>query len=117
MLTSYLHTQTTPASTWAVAHHAGAKVVSDVWIDGGGVRTKVLPLSVVAVDDDNLQVNFTAAQTGQVRVLLGVPYLSAASWVPDDVTPQLTADTLYDDTANNNPLQLENGQYLEVDAA
>jgi hypothetical protein len=116
MITSYTHSQTVAASTWTVVHNAAAKVVSDVWIDNNGAREKVLPESIVHLDDNTLQVNFSAVQTGAVRVILLTEYVGGVSWIPDDITPEVSVLTLR--TESNVPLQGDpGGQYLDVDEA
>lgn len=112
---SFTHTQAAPAATWTIDHNLGQKVISDVLIDVNGARTKVLPLSVVHVSDDQLQINFSASYAGFVRLIGIAPLtLDTPSWVPDDITPGVTSLTLF--AENNEPLQVDpNGQYLELD--
>jgi hypothetical protein len=66
---SYNFTQATPAITWTVTHNLGRKPVSDVMINFNGRLQKMLPLSVVYVNDNQLQINFTSAHSGKVRLV------------------------------------------------
>lgn len=66
---SYKHLQTTPATVWTVSHNFGVNPVSDVFINNDGALEKILPLSVVVIDQNTLQVNFTNSQTGEVRTV------------------------------------------------
>jgi hypothetical protein len=115
MITSYIHVQSAPATSWTITHNAGSKVISDVLINSGGVKLKAEPLSVVLLSDNSMQISFTTVQTGQVTVIRTGPYvLPSGTWIPDDITPEISLLTLY--TENNEPLQVDpGGQYLEID--
>ena len=64
--------QGSPATVWNVTHGLGTTDIAvDVIIDNAGSDEKVIPLSVVSVDINNIQITFSAAQSGQVRVVGG----------------------------------------------
>ena len=68
-MNNYTHVQATPARIWSVAHNLATYPVTDVTITLNGVDQKILPLSVVYVDENNLEVYFTDPRQGFVRVL------------------------------------------------
>jgi hypothetical protein len=59
---NYVHTQSTPASTWSVVHSLGKFPAVDV-VDSGG--NMLLP-DVLYVDANHVTVTFAAATTGRV---------------------------------------------------
>jgi hypothetical protein len=64
----FQHTQSTPAVTWNVFHGFGSKPMVDVNVLDGGVVKKAFPLSIVHVDNDNVQITWSAARTGIVSL-------------------------------------------------
>lgn len=66
---SYKHVQTSPASTWVVQHNFNANPVSDVFIDNNGMLEKILPESVIVINSNTLQINFSTTKTGEVRAM------------------------------------------------
>ena len=42
--------------------------MSDSWVDVNGVLTKILPVSVIHLDDNTLQLTFSTPSVGGVRV-------------------------------------------------
>jgi hypothetical protein len=65
---AYRHTQSTAASTWTIAHNLGGNngfaPVVDVYINNSGTYSKIIPLETTIVDNNNLTVTFTNAETG-----------------------------------------------------
>lgn len=55
-------------SVWTITHNLGIKPVSDSWVDVNGVLTKILPVSVIHLDDNTLQLTFSTPSVGGVRV-------------------------------------------------
>lgn len=69
----YEHTQVLADTTWTVTHNFGTDAVAvDVFIDYTGSLQKVLPLDIVATDNNTLTITFTSNQTGIARVV-GTP--------------------------------------------
>lgn len=66
---SYNFTQAVPSITWTVMHNLGRKPVSDVSINFNGKLQKMLPLSMVYISDNELQINFTSPHSGIVRLV------------------------------------------------
>jgi 3-oxoacyl-ACP reductase-like protein len=66
---AYTHTQSTPSTTWLVSHNLGHKPVVDVWVDYNGTQEKILPYSIIHINDNIMQVVFTTAYTGAARLL------------------------------------------------
>lgn len=64
----HLHEQTTPAATWTIVHNLGREVISDVMIDIGAEVHKVLPADQRIIDNNTLEITFSAPRTGRVRV-------------------------------------------------
>lgn len=112
---SFTHIQATPAASWTINHDLDQKVAGDVMIEMNGVVSKVLPLSVVHINDNQLEINFSTSYAGRARLVGVVPLmLTNPSWIPDDISPGVTPLTLY--TEGNQPLQIDpGGQYLELD--
>jgi hypothetical protein len=61
-------TQSTPASTWNIAHNLGYKPATDIVVLNSGSNIKVLPVSVVHTDDNNVVITFSSVRTGTVRL-------------------------------------------------
>jgi hypothetical protein len=67
---SYNHTQSTADTDWIIVHDlAQSCTASDVNVNINGHLEKILPLSVVPIDDNTLTVSFTTPFTGVVRVI------------------------------------------------
>jgi len=66
----FIHTQTAPALEWQVAHNLNCYPVSDIMIDGeNGLIEKTLPQSLEYVDENNILITFSSAQTGMARLV------------------------------------------------
>lgn len=68
----YTHVQASPATTWSINHNLGCKPTFDVSLDENGGGVKAYPASVIHVTDNILQMTFSVARTGSVR-LVGSP--------------------------------------------
>lgn len=64
----FQYTQSTPAIVWNIFHGYGTKPLVDVNVFDGGVVKKAFPLSVVHIDNDNVQITWTSARTGIVSI-------------------------------------------------
>ncbi len=62
------HTDSMGQSVWTITHNLGIKPVSDSWINVNGVLTKILPVSVIHLDDNTLQLTFSSPEVGGVRI-------------------------------------------------
>jgi len=60
----FQHTQSVAASTWNIFHGFGAKPMVDINVLDGGVVKKAFPLSVVHIDENNVQVTWSSARAG-----------------------------------------------------
>jgi hypothetical protein len=58
--------QTTPAVTWNIYHAFGQKPLVDILAYDNGVLKKAFPLSMIHVDDNNIEITWTSARTGIV---------------------------------------------------
>jgi hypothetical protein len=67
----YHHVQNAAASTWTITHNLGIRPVHDVLVVEGGVSTKILPNNVTHVNDNTLEITFSAPRTGEVRLAGG----------------------------------------------
>jgi hypothetical protein len=66
-------TQSTPATTWTLAHNLGGNggggiPAVDVLVTIDGVVTKIIPKAVTIVDNNTVTVEFTTAQAGTAIV-------------------------------------------------
>ena len=67
--TLFNHVQDVAAASWSIQHNLNTSApVVDVWIELDGAKQKMLPLSVIAVDDNNCTVNFTVARSGAAAI-------------------------------------------------
>jgi hypothetical protein len=58
--------QDTPASTWSIYHAFGKKPLIDIFVHDNGILTKAFPLSVIHIDDNNVEINWTSPRAGLV---------------------------------------------------
>ena len=67
---SFHFTQAVAATSWVIAHNLNVSApVVDFWIDDGGSKTKVFPLTVVATDANTVTATFSTAQSGEAVVV------------------------------------------------
>jgi len=66
---SYTYTQSVASGTWTIHHNLGCKPVVDVTTVYQGVNQKIFPLTVVHTDDNTMTITFSAARTGQARLV------------------------------------------------
>ena len=67
---TFTHYQTTPSLEWVVYHQLGKNVVSEVFITNDeGKLEKILPLSVIYINDETLKITFSSAKIGRVKVI------------------------------------------------
>lgn len=66
--TSHQHIQTTPGLTWVIVHSLGMYPAVDVYIDYQGEKHKILPLSVVYDNPNQVTVTFSSPRTGIAMV-------------------------------------------------
>lgn len=65
----YSHDQESEASVWTINHNLGRQVIVDVVVDFQGNREKILPKSIIVVNDNTLRVTFSGPFTGSARVV------------------------------------------------
>lgn len=66
----YRHTQDTPSTTWVVNHKLGLdQPIIDVFVDDNGTTTRILPVTVVVTDENNVTLTFTNAIAGSAEVM------------------------------------------------
>lgn len=65
----YEFTQLTPSSVWSIQHNLGIYPIVDVIINNNGVWTKILPLNIVMIDLNNIEIKFSAPSIGQARIV------------------------------------------------
>lgn len=65
----YVHTQTSPASTWTITHNLGCKPQFDLVLEVNGQNLKAYPEGAVHTDDNTLTLTFSTNRTGVVRVI------------------------------------------------
>lgn len=63
-ISQYRHVQSVAATTWTVTHGLKTYPVCDVYVSVSGVVQKVLPASVVYVDQDTVTITFSSATAG-----------------------------------------------------
>jgi len=66
---SVLHTQTTASNAWVINYGFDGYPVVDVLIDVDGVKTKIMPASVVRTSTGTVTITFTSPRTGVARVI------------------------------------------------
>lgn len=68
-MSAYIHVQASPAISWTILHNLNTKPVVDVMVTHNGRLEKILPLSVVILDSNSIQVNFSSLKTGKARLI------------------------------------------------
>lgn len=63
---SYVHVQALAATTWTITHNLGTR---DVWTQIKDANGAIVSANVIAINEDQLQVNFTTATTGSLVVV------------------------------------------------
>lgn len=64
-----LHTQTTASNSWVIDYGFDGYPVVDVLVDIDGVKTKIIPASVVRTSTATVTITFTSPRTGVARVI------------------------------------------------
>lgn len=85
MTVSYTHTQVTPSTTWTIEHNLECAPVADVVTTVNGAVHKVLPAAMIYIDENNVELQFSNATTGVVR-LIG-SYSLALRAAPGSIDP------------------------------
>lgn len=62
----YQHVQTTPSTTWVVAHNLGVNPIADINAYDNGLLTKAFPLSVDQTDLNTTTITWSSPRTGFV---------------------------------------------------
>lgn len=66
----YRYTQVTPSTTWVINHKLGLNnPIVDVFVDVNGTLTRILPLTAVVTDENNITLTFTNAIAGSAEVM------------------------------------------------
>lgn len=69
----YTHTQTEPATVWTITHNLGGNGSSvpivDVLVPYGDALQKVLPLSIIPIDENTVEVSFSIARVGKAVIV------------------------------------------------
>lgn len=65
----YTHDQESAAVTWTINHNLGRQVIVDVVVDFQGNREKILPKSIIVVNENTVRVTFSRPFTGSARVV------------------------------------------------
>ena len=68
---AYVHTQSTPSTTWNIPHNLGNQYVHFTFYNNS--NQVITPNSVTAIDANNGQATFTIAQSGYCLVTIGIP--------------------------------------------
>jgi len=71
-----VYSQTTPASTWSIAHNLGTQFPLVTVYDSS--NAVVIPQSIVGTDENNITIVFPSAQTGTVNVSRAGNYISGS---------------------------------------
>lgn len=68
----YQHNQDTAAQVWTIAHNLGGCgegiPAVDVLVTENGVTSKIIPLSVVIIDKNTVEISFSSARTGKAII-------------------------------------------------
>lgn len=65
-----VHQQLDVSDQWLVIHNLNTFNLSvDCWVDVDGVKTKILPVAVRSIDDDNVKVLFSRPYKGEANVV------------------------------------------------
>lgn len=64
----YLHVQTEPSSIWTINHTCGNPSV-DIFINENGKIEKIMPFSVIVVNDHQCEVHFTRPFAGTAKLV------------------------------------------------
>lgn len=65
----YIFQQLTPATTWTITHNAATNVVLSNVIDAA-TNELVYPDSVIIIDSNTIQINFTTAMAGLANIVV-----------------------------------------------
>lgn len=65
----HTHTQDIASDVWTIEHNLHREVVSDIMVDYGGTREKILPLAVEHPSNTTMIVRFSEPFTGTARVI------------------------------------------------
>ena len=68
--TSVKHIQTVAAATWTIVHGQGGYPIIDVYVPFEGGVQKVLPQSIVYIDGNTVEVQFSEARAGFATVIV-----------------------------------------------
>ena len=71
-----VYSQTTPSSTWSIAHNLGTQFPLVTVYDSS--NAVVIPQSIVGTDSNNITITFPTAQTGTVNVSRAGNYISGS---------------------------------------
>lgn len=76
--TTFIHTQSSAATTWTVTHNLGERYPAIVVFDSNG--NVIIPTNISAQSTSTLVVTFSSAQTGKVSATVGggLPHISAS---------------------------------------
>jgi len=66
--TIYKHIQDVPALEWTISHNLGGYPIVDCYVDNEGIK-RVMPSTVVFVDENTCTVSFNSAYAGFATVV------------------------------------------------
>lgn len=66
---TYQHVQSTPSDKWNVGHNLGVFPIVDVLVDIDGTLTKIIPMDIVLVDENNIRIEFSKPFVGSARMV------------------------------------------------
>lgn len=67
-VTPYQHYQTVASNTWVIKHNLNAFPIIDVMVMDSNALRKILPLDILVIDLNTVEVHFTTARVGQARL-------------------------------------------------
>lgn len=60
----FTHNQSSPSATWNIYHGFNAMPMIDINVIEGGQVQKAFPLSIIHVDDNNVQITWSSPRIG-----------------------------------------------------
>jgi len=68
-ITAYEHVQTVAAQVWTVTHNLNTYPVVDVLVYDNGSLVKIIPLDILFINMNTVEIRFSSNRTGQARLL------------------------------------------------
>lgn len=68
-ITPFGHNQTVAAQVWTVNHNLNTYPIVDVLVYDNGSLVKIIPLDILFIDMNTVEIHFSSNRTGQARLV------------------------------------------------